>query len=103
MPIDVPFGTLSDNAAGIKEVVDAGRDGWSSCWYEEDWGLVQPQLRVMGMFNEVGCGLKAGGSQAFLAKHWRINSVAQASAAHAQLTWDNRVSVSDPMPSAVSI
>ena len=51
------------------------------------------------MFNEVGCGLKAGGSQAFLAKHWRINSVAQASAAHAQLTWDNRVSVSDPMPS----
>ena len=98
LPIDVPFGCLSDNAKGIKAVIDAGRDGWSSCWYEEDWGLVQPQLRVMGIFNEVGCGLKAGGSQAFLAKHWRINSVAQASAAHAQLTWDNRVSVSDPMP-----
>lgn len=99
LPIDVPFGTLSDDAAGIKEVIDAGREGWSSCWYEEDWGLVQPQLRVMGMFNEVGCGLKAGGVQAFIAKHWRINSVAQASAAHAQLVWDNRVSVSDPMPS----
>jgi len=99
LPIDVPFGTLSDNAAGIEDVIDAGRNGWSSCWYEEDWGLVQPQLRVMGMFNDVGCGLKAGGSQAFLAKHWRINSVAQASTAHAQLTWDNRVSVSDPMPS----
>lgn len=99
LPIDVAFGCLSDSAAGIKAVIEAGREGWSSCWYEEDWGLMQPQLRVMGMFNEVGCGLKAGGVQAFVAKHWRVNSVAQASAAHAQLSWDNRVSVSDPMPS----
>jgi len=99
LPMDVPFGTLWDRAEGIKPVIDSGRDGWSSVWYEEDWGLIQPQLRVMSIFSEVGAGLKAGGVQALIAKHWRINSVAQASAAHARLTWDNRVPVSEPMPS----
>ena len=83
----------------LKPVIDAGRTAWSSVWYEEDWGLLQPQGRVMGIFNDTGAALKAGGVQAFLAKHWRVNSVAHASAAHAQLSWDNRVSVSDPMPS----
>ena len=99
LPIDVPFGCLSDAAGGLKPVIDAGRDAWSSIWYEEDWGLLQPQGRVMGIFSDTGAALKAGGVQAFLAKHWRVNSVAHASAAHAQLSWDNRVSVSDPMPS----
>lgn len=98
LPIDVPFGSLSDNAGGIKAVLDAGREGWSACWYEEDNMLIQPQGRVAGIFNEVAHSLRAGGTQAFLAKHWTINTAAHMSAAHAQLTWDNKVSVSDPMP-----
>jgi hypothetical protein len=60
--------------------------------------LIQPQGRVAGIFNEVAHSLKAGGTQAFLAKNWTINTAAHMSAAHAHLTWDNRVSVSEPMP-----
>ena len=98
LPIDVPFGSLADETGGAKAVIDAGRQAWSSCWYEEDNMLLQPQGRVPGIFNEVAHSLKAGGTQAFLAKHWTINSAAHMSAAHAHLTWDNRVPVADPMP-----
>lgn len=93
----VPFGTLWDQAEGIKEIIDAGHPGWSTVWYEEDWGLVQPQLRAADTWLEVRAGLKAGGVQALLAKHWRINSIAPMSLAHAQLSWDNRAIVADPL------
>lgn len=93
VPKDVPFGTLWDNAEGIGQVISAGREGWSSVWYEEDWGLIQPQLRSMDTWFEVGAGLRVGGVQALIAKHWRINSIAPASLAHAQLSWDNRTTV----------
>ncbi len=93
LPLDVPFGTLWDDAQGIKPVIDAGREGWSSVWYEEDWGLVQPQLRAMDAWFEVGAGLRAGGTQALVAKHWRVNSIAPASLAHAKLSWDNKATV----------
>jgi hypothetical protein len=102
LPLDVPFGTLWDNAEGLGQVMNAGREGWSSCWYEEDWGLIQPQLRVMGVYNEVAHGMKNGGVQGLLAKHWRINSVAPMSAAHAQLVWNNRDSVSNSLPESGS-
>jgi hypothetical protein len=46
----------------------------------------------------VAAGLHQGGVQALIAKHWRMNSIAPSSAAHAQLSWDNRVSVAEPMP-----
>ena len=98
LPIDVPFGTLWDDAQGMWAILPTGRPGWSSCWYEEDWGLMQPQLRNMSIWSEVGNGLLDGGVQALIAKHWRINSVAPMSAAHAQLAWDNRVLVSQSMP-----
>ena len=94
LPQSVPFGTLWDQAQGMSAVLAKGRNGWSSCWYEEDWGLIQPQLRSMGVYNEVSHGVRNGGVQALIAKHWRIKSVAQASAAHAQLSWDNRAPVS---------
>lgn len=99
---NVAFGTLwdmADGPEGIKKVIEAGRKGWSSCWYEEDWGLTQPQLRLTHIYTEAAAALNAGGTQAWIAKHWRTNSVAQASAAHAQLSWDNRLPVSEPMPS----
>ncbi len=89
----VPFGTLWDNAQGMWAVLPTGRKGWTSCWYEEDWGLIQPQLRSMSVYNEVAHGLRNGGVQANIAKHWRIKSVSQASAAHAKLSWDNRAPV----------
>lgn len=98
LPINVPFGTLWDDAEGMWAVLATGRPGWSSCWYEEDWGLIQPQLRNMHIWNEVASGLQDGGVQALIAKHWRINSVAPMSAGHAKLAWDNRVLVSEDMP-----
>ena len=93
LPSGVPFGTLWDNAQGMWAVLPTGRKGWTSCWYEEDWGLIQPQLRSMSVYNEVAHGLRNGGVQANIAKHWRIKSVSQASAAHAKLSWDNRAPV----------
>ena len=93
LPSGVPFGTLWDNAQGMWAVLPTGRKGWTSCWYEEDWGLIQPQLRTMSVYNEVAHGLRNGGVQANIAKHWRIKSVSQASAAHAKLSWDNRAPV----------
>jgi hypothetical protein len=93
LPLSVPFGTLWDNAQGMWAVLPNGRKGWSSCWYEEDWGLIQPQLRSLGVYSEVSHGVRNGGVQALIAKHWRIKSVAHASAAHAQLSWDNRAPV----------
>jgi hypothetical protein len=97
---DVPFGTLWDTAPGMDKVTAAGRDAWISLWYEEDWGLMQPQASLLGMYTEVGDALgKVGGAQALIAKHWRINSIAPESAAHAQMSWDNKVPVSEPMPS----
>ena len=98
LPKDIAFGTLWDQAEGLDQVIGAGRGGWSSVWYEEDNMLIQPQLRATGVFSEVAAGLNKGGVQALIAKHWRMNSIAPSSAAHAQLSWDNRVSVSDPMP-----
>ncbi|MDB4717637.1 hypothetical protein OAG11_02055 [Verrucomicrobia bacterium] len=93
LPLEVPFGTLWDNAQGMWSVLPTGREGWSSCWYEEDWGLIQPQLRTLGVYNEIAHGIRHGGVQANIAKHWRIKSVSQASAAHAKLSWDNRAPV----------
>ncbi len=97
LPLKVPFGTLWDDAQGMWAVLPTGREGWSSCWYEEDWGLIQPQLRGLGIYNEVAHGVLHGGVQALIAKHWRINSVSPASAAHAQLSWDNRAKVADEL------
>ena len=93
LPLGVPFGTLWDDAQGMWAVLPAGREGWTSCWYEEDWGLIQPQLRSLGVYNEVAHGIRNGGVQANIAKHWRIKSISQASAAHAKLSWDNRAPV----------
>ena len=93
LPTEVPFGTLWDNAQGMWAVMPKGRKGWTSCWYEEDWGLIQPQLRSMSVYNEVAHGLRNGGVQANIAKHWRIKSVSQASAAHSKLSWNNRAPV----------
>jgi hypothetical protein len=98
LPKDTAFGTLWDQAQGMDHVIEAGREGWSSVWYEEDNMLIQPQLRATGIFSEVAAGLKKGGVQALIAKHWRMNSIAPSSAAHAQLSWDNRVPVSEPVP-----
>jgi hypothetical protein len=98
LPLDVPFGTLWPYAEGLKEVVDAGREAWASCWYEEDWGMIQPQHIVTGIWNEVGAGMESGGVQALIGKHWRINSVAHASSAHSKLVWDNRDLVSATLP-----
>ena len=64
LPLEVPFGTLWDNAQGMWAVLPTARRGWSSCWYEEDWGLIQPQLRSLGVYNEVAHGLLNGGVQA---------------------------------------
>ena len=75
LPSGVPFGTLWDNAQGMWAVLPTGRKGWTSCWYEEDWGLIQPQLRSMSVYNEVAHGLRNGGVQGNIAKHWRIKSV----------------------------
>lgn len=97
LPLEVPFGGLWDNAGSMWAVLPTGRPGWSSCWYEEDWGLIQPQLRVMGIFNEVGHSLNNGGVQAHIAKHWRLNSVAPNSAAHAALIWENRGPIVDDL------
>ena len=47
----------------------------------------------MDTWFEVGAGLRAGGVQALIAKHWRVNSIAPASLAHAKLSWDNRTTV----------
>ncbi|NOR33944.1 MAG: T9SS type A sorting domain-containing protein [Bacteroidales bacterium] len=58
---------------------------------------MQPQLRAADAWLEARAGLNAGGVQALLAKHWRVNSVAPMSLAHAQLSWDNRVPVADPL------
>lgn len=93
LPPEVPFGTLWDDAQGMWSVLPTGREGWSSCWYEEDWGLIQPQLRNMHIWNEVANGLQNGGVQALVAKHWRINSIAPMSLGHAKLAWDNRAPV----------
>ncbi|MDB4651545.1 hypothetical protein OAG06_00840 [Verrucomicrobia bacterium] len=97
LPVEVPFGTLWDNAQGMWAVLPTGREGWTSCWYEEDWGLIQPQLRTLGVYNEVAHGIRHGGVQANIAKHWRIKSVSQASAAHAKLSWDNRAPVAEEL------
>ncbi|NCG26620.1 MAG: hypothetical protein GWP42_03650 [Verrucomicrobiales bacterium] len=97
LPLGVPFGTLWDNAQGMWAVLPTGREGWTSCWYEEDWGLIQPQLRSLGVYNEVAHGIRNGGVQANIAKHWRIKSISQASAAHAKLSWDNRAPVAEEL------
>ena len=97
LPVEVPFGTLWDNAQGMWAVLPTGREGWTSCWYEEDWGLIQPQLRTLGVYNEMAHGIRHGGVQANIAKHWRIKSVSQASAAHAKLSWDNRAPVAEEL------
>ena len=97
LPLEVPFGTLWDDAEGMWAVLPSGREGWSSCWYEEDWGLIQPQLRSLGVYNEVAHGLRHGGVQALIAKHWRIKSISQASAAHARLSWSNRAPVAEEL------
>ena len=97
LPLDVPFGGLWDDAGSMWAILPTGRPGWSSCWYEEDWGLIQPQFRVMSIFNEVGRSLNNGGVQAHIAKHWRLNSVAPNSAAHAALIWENKGPVAEEL------
>ncbi len=97
LPLEVPFGNLWDGAEGNWAIIPLGREFWSATWYEEDWGLIQPQLRVMNTYYDIGRSLDFGGVQANIAKHWRINSVAPNSAAHAQMIWDNRAPVADDL------
>ena len=90
------LGLCGKTQEGMWAVLPTGRPGWSSCWYEEDWGLIQPQLRNMHIWNEVASGLQDGGVQAqFHCETLAINSIAPMSAGHANLVWDNRVLVSE--------
>ena len=62
------------------------RKKWPATWFEEDWGLAQPQLDIGRIWSDAHAALKKGG-HGLIAKHWRTRILSPNAGAMSNLTW----------------
>ena len=73
MPKDNPFYGLWDEADGFAEI-SSQRTKWAATWYEEDWGLVQPQLEMHRIYNDVKAAINTN-CKGLICKGWRTRAM----------------------------
>lgn len=85
LPPEAPFFGLWDEAQGFEELSES-RVKWAATWFEEDWGLGQPQLELHRIHADVSAGLDKH-TQGLIAKHWRTRMVGPSTGALKDLSW----------------
>ena len=85
LPYEAPIMGLWDEAESFEDLSRA-RKKWPCTWFEEDWGLAQPQLDIGRIWSDAHAALKKGG-HGLIAKHWRTRILSPNAGAMRDLTW----------------
>jgi len=85
LPFEAPIMGLWDEAESFEDLSRA-RKKWPATWFEEDWGLGQPQLDIGRIWSDAHAALKKGG-HGLIAKHWRTRILSPNAGAMRDLTW----------------
>lgn len=86
LPSDVPFFGLWDEAMGF-EHLRKERVKWAATWFEEDWGLVQPQFELTRIYKDVKASIEKG-CEGLIGKHWRTRVLSMNCGAMKDLLWN---------------
>ena len=105
LPTDVPFMALWDEAdEGRLGLLDPNRKKWAATWFEEDWGLNQPQLGLPRIYQDIVSAADPNiNANGMLAKHWRTRAVSVNSGAMKDLVWSYGTTSSPPSTDVSSI
>ena len=87
---------LWDEAESFEDL-SRSRKKWPATWFEEDWGLGQPQLDVGRIWSDARAALKKGG-HGLIAKHWRTRILSPNAGAMRDLTWAYGTTSAPPKP-----
>lgn len=85
LPYEAPIMGLWDEAESFEDL-SRQRKKWPATWFEEDWGLAQPQLDIGRIWSDAHAALKKGG-HGLIAKHWRTRILSPNAGAMRDLTW----------------
>jgi len=85
LPPEVPFMGLWDRAQGFEEL-SPERVKWPATWFEEDWGLMQPQLEAHRVYADIRAALRKE-CDGLIAKHWRTRILSANTGAMKDLLW----------------
>ena len=85
LPYRAPIMGLWDEAESFEDL-STERKKWPATWFEEDWGLAQPQLDIGRIWADAHAALKKGG-HGLIAKHWRTRILSPNAGAMSNLTW----------------
>ena len=85
LPYEAPIMGLWDEAESFEDLSRA-RKKWPCTWFEEDWGLAQPQLDIGRIWSDAHAALKKDG-HGLIAKHWRTRILSPNAGAMRDLTW----------------
>ncbi len=85
LPYEAPMLGLWDEAESFEDL-SRQRKKWPATWFEEDWGLAQPQLDIGRIWSDVYAALEKGG-HGLIAKHWRTRILSPNAGAMRDLTW----------------
>ena len=85
LPYEAPIMGLWDEAESFEDL-SRPRKKWPCTWFEEDWGLGQPQLDIGRIWSDTHAALKKGG-HGLIAKHWRTRILSPNAGAMRDLTW----------------
>ena len=85
LPYEAPILGLWDEAESFEDL-SRQRKKWPGTWFEEDWGLAQPQLDIGRIWSDTYAALKKSG-HGLIAKHWRTRILSPNAGAMRDLTW----------------
>lgn len=85
LPYDAPIMGLWDEAESFEDLSDR-RKKWPGTWFEEDWGLAQPQLGIGRIWSDLHAALKKE-CHGLIAKHWRTRILSPNVGAMRDLSW----------------
>lgn len=105
LPFQAPFMALWDEAdEGRLGLLNSNRKKWAATWFEEDWGLNQPQLGLPRIYNDIVAAADPSvNANGMLAKHWRTRAVSVNSGAMKDLVWSYGTTSSPPSTAISSL
>lgn len=85
LPPEVPFFGLWPRARGFEDI-KSDRIKWAGTWFEEDWGLLQPQLNAGNVYDDIKAALDKE-CNGIIANHWRTRIMSPNLKAMRKLLW----------------
>ena len=86
LPNEAPIMGLWDEAESFEDLSKA-RKKWAATWFEEDWGLAQPQLDISRIWSDTEAALRKE-CHGLIAKHWRTRILSPNAGAMRDLAWN---------------